>query len=259
MTSHRYSEAVPILREEIKRRPEDARVMMQLADAYSLLGNGALAVRILRHLADDLAARGFPAKAITALKKLQRIDPSAANVDEAIASLIEKTRSGSADTRTRETPVPDYLLHDEAFTGAPSRVVEDDTLDESVPSPLFDDFSREELVALMRGLELQVFDPGDLIVQQGDAGDSLFIITSGIVKAFVRDGEKKHRHVRTLHDGDFFGEISILRGGKRSATITAATRCELLELDRPALDDITAKHPRVKDVLQRYFDERVGV
>lgn len=274
MTSRHHVEALSILREELARRPGDARVMMQLADAYALTGHQVLAVRILRYLADQLAARGFPGKAITALKKIQRIDPQEPAIFESIAALIEKERTSDSTaaqqplelpadveadfSATRETPIPEHLLHNEAFTGAPMRAVDDTTLDESIPSPLFDDFSRDELLALMRGLELQVFDPGDLIVVQGDAGDSLFIITSGIVKAFVNGGEKRHRQVRTLHEGDFFGEISILRGGRRSATITAATHCELLELDRAALAAIQATHPRVGDVLQRYHDERVA-
>jgi cAMP-dependent protein kinase regulator len=274
MTSGRYAEALTILREELARRPDDARVMMQLADGYALIGHRVLAIRILRHLADRLAAHGFPGKAITALKKIQRIDPSEPDISDSIVALIEKQRTGDpgavqqplelpADVEadfgaTRETPIPEHLLHHEAFIGAPMRAVDDTTLDESIPSPLFDDFSRDELLVLMRGLELQVFDPGDLIVVQGDAGDSLFIITSGIVKAFVNDGKKRHRQVRTLHEGDFFGEISILQGGRRSATITAATHCELLELDRDALAAIRATHPRVGDVLQRYHDERVA-
>jgi hypothetical protein len=274
MMKKQYGEAAVILREENRRRPEDAHVMMQLADAYAGLGNATFAVRILGYLADQLAARGFPGKAVTALKRIQRIDPSQPQIYDRIASLIEQGRNtdlsnvthapfefppeGDADTSsTREFEMPEHMLHTEAFVGSSLRVMPDERLEEGVPSPLFDDFSREELMALMHGLELQVYDPGDVIVAQGDAGASLFIVASGILKAFVKH-DTKHRQVRTLHDGDFFGEISILRGTPRTATVTAATRCELLELDRATLDNITARHPRVKEVIQRYADERVA-
>ena len=59
-------------------------------------------------------------------------------------------------------------------------------------------------------------------------------------------------------EGAFFGEISLLDGKPRTATITAGTRCELLELDRTALDSISNEHPEVRRVLQEFHDLRVG-
>jgi CRP-like cAMP-binding protein len=61
-----------------------------------------------------------------------------------------------------------------------------------------------------------------------------------------------------MREGDFFGEISLLTGGPRTATVTAATRCELLELDRATLDEIARAHPRVLDVLRRFSEERAA-
>jgi CRP-like cAMP-binding protein len=48
----------------------------------------------------------------------------------------------------------------------------------------------------------------------------------------------------------------VLTGKPRTATLTAASRCEVLELDRAALDAITAKHPRVREVLKRFHEQR---
>jgi cAMP-dependent protein kinase regulator len=59
-----------------------------------------------------------------------------------------------------------------------------------------------------------------------------------------------------MGEGSFFGEISILSGKPRTATVTASTRCELLELDRKSLDAIAAIHPRVRDVLTRFHRQR---
>ena len=128
---------------------------------------------------------------------------------------------------------------------------------ELVETPLFSGFSDEELVAVMRGLQLLNFEPGDIVITEGDPGDSLFILTTGVVKAFVKHpGGTGQRRVRTMTDGAFFGEISILSGKPRTATVTAATRCELLELDRANLDRITQAHPRVLRVLEEFYIER---
>jgi cAMP-dependent protein kinase regulator len=123
-------------------------------------------------------------------------------------------------------------------------------------SVLFPDFSQEELLAVMQGLQLVTLAPGDVAMAEGEAGGSLFLLTTGVVKAWVRGPGQEYRLVREMHEGDFFGEISLFTGGHRTATVTAATRCELLELDRRTLDEILRTHPRVFDVLRRFSDER---
>jgi hypothetical protein len=126
-----------------------------------------------------------------------------------------------------------------------------------VDSPLFSGFSRDELVAVIHGLRLLSFEAGDIVLTEGDPGDSLFVITEGTVKAFVRDpAQRRQMRMRSLKEGDFFGEISILSGKPRSATVTAATPCEMLELDRATLDQITASYPHVRQVLEDFYVAR---
>jgi hypothetical protein len=125
-----------------------------------------------------------------------------------------------------------------------------------VVSPLFKDFSVEELVAVIGGLNLITFERGNVILREGEPGNSLFMLTSGTVKAFVkRDG--KQVPIAELEEGAFFGEVSILTGKPRSATIVAKEHCELLELDRTTLDAITQTHPHVRDVLQEFANQRM--
>jgi hypothetical protein len=129
---------------------------------------------------------------------------------------------------------------------------------EPVASPLFKDFESDELAAVIRGLRLRTFLPGEIVVSEGEPGDSLFILTSGLVRTYVRQPSGRNEQVRELKDGDFFGEISLLSGLPRSATVTAATRCDLLEMDRQTLDSIVQSHPRVMSVLEQFALERAG-
>ena len=122
-------------------------------------------------------------------------------------------------------------------------------------SPLFSSFSQDELIAVMQGLRLLSFEPGDIIISEGDAGDSLFVIASGVAKAFVLKGGKQAM-AHSMGEGTFFGEISILSGKPRTATVTAATDCELLELDRATLDGITKAQPNVRKVLEDFYVQR---
>jgi hypothetical protein len=123
-------------------------------------------------------------------------------------------------------------------------------------TPLFDGFSPEELVAVMRALELVSFEAGDVVVAEGAPGDSMFILTSGRVKAYVKTPKGKSIKVQEFEEGDFFGEIAVLTGKPRTATLTAAVDCECLELSRANLDEITKTHPGVREVLKKFQKER---
>jgi hypothetical protein len=130
--------------------------------------------------------------------------------------------------------------------------------DGMVDTPLFRGFARDELAALIRGLRLLTFQPGEIVVSEGEKGASLFVLTSGAVRAYVRNAGQRQVQVRELKEGDIFGEISVLSGQPRSATVTAATRCELLELDKATLDRIAQTHPHVRQVLQEFYDQRAA-
>jgi hypothetical protein len=124
-----------------------------------------------------------------------------------------------------------------------------------VVSPLFKDLSVDELVAVIQGLKLLTFERGAVILREGQPGDSLYMLTSGTVRAFVKkDG--KQAPLADLSEGAFFGEMSVLTGKPRTATIVATNRCELLELDRATLDSIVARHPHVMDVMKQFARER---
>lgn len=128
-----------------------------------------------------------------------------------------------------------------------------------VDTPLFGGFAQEELLELIHGFKLRSFEPGDVLILEGERGESLFILTTGTVKAFVKNPQGGEPVlVRRMTDGDFFGEISILSGKPRTATVTAATACELLELDRSTLDGITARYPHVRQVLEEFYVSRAS-
>ena len=128
-----------------------------------------------------------------------------------------------------------------------------------VVSPLFRDFAVDEMVAVIQGLRLLTFERGQAILREGQPGGSLYTLTSGRVRVFRKDVVTgAQNQVGDLKEGAFFGEISILTGQPRMASIVALTRCELLELDRPTLDEIAKTHPHVWDVLREFAGKRAA-
>lgn len=126
-----------------------------------------------------------------------------------------------------------------------------------ISSPLFADFSEADLVAVIQGLELATYGPGDILILEGDPGTSLFVITSGVVRAFVKQADGKNKQVREMGEGSFFGEIAVLSGKPRTATVTAKTTVEALILERKTLDNICKTHPSVRTTLQKFAAERL--
>lgn len=126
-----------------------------------------------------------------------------------------------------------------------------------VTSPLFASFSEDDLVAVIQGLELETYGPGDILILEGDPGTSLFVVTSGEVRAFVKQPDGKRKAVRDMGEGSFFGEISVLSGKPRTATVTATTNVEVLILERATLDQICKTHPSVRTTLEKFAAERL--
>lgn len=89
---------------------------------------------------------------------------------------------------------------------------------------------------LLRGATWRTFKAGERIVKQGDAGESFYVISDGQV-----DVIEDRRKVGRLSAGDYFGEIALLSGETRTATVRAATPVRALELERSAFDRVLAK------------------
>lgn len=126
-----------------------------------------------------------------------------------------------------------------------------------VTSPLFASFSESDLLAVIQGLELVSYSAGDILIAEGEPGTSLFVVTSGEVRAFVKQADGKRKAVREMGEGSFFGEISVLSGKPRTATVTATTNVEVLILERATLDQICKTHPSVRTTLEKFAAERL--
>jgi len=84
--------------------------------------------------------------------------------------------------------------------------------------PLFSDLDRKETEQLARTMKMRTFSQGETIATEGQRGIGFFVIESGQAKVSI-GGEERG----TLGPGDYFGEIALIDGGTRSATITATT------------------------------------
>jgi hypothetical protein len=121
--------------------------------------------------------------------------------------------------------------------------------------PLFSQLSMQEFIDVAVVLERRSVKTGTVIVREGEPGDSMFIVSTGQADA-TREKDGKSVTVATFSDGDFFGEMAVLSGEPRTATVTAVKNTELLELSRENLHKIFSKHPDVEAKIRLAYDER---
>lgn len=97
---------------------------------------------------------------------------------------------------------------------------------------------------------------GEIIVREGDAGDSFFLIKSGEVKVHTRDPKGSILELATLKAGQFFGEVALLNKKPRTATVTTDDDAELYEFHRDDIESILADYPDLAAQLQSLILER---
>lgn len=254
----KYAKAIKLLRRLLRKRPESVQLRQQLADTLARNGDRAEAVLLLDQLVDEFVNAGFVAKAIAVLKKMQRIDPERPDTEEKLARLVMQRQKEDGVARA---PGGEYGFHD-AYREVPEEVSAAGAETSALPGidrvPLFSHFSTDELVAVIRGLQLHTYEAGEILFTEGQPGDSLLVLASGAVRVWVRDAAGRNRQVRRLGQGEFFGEISLVSGEPRTATITAAQDCEVLELDRETVVGIAEQYPKVREILREFCLERAG-
>jgi CRP/FNR family cyclic AMP-dependent transcriptional regulator len=106
--------------------------------------------------------------------------------------------------------------------------------------PLFEGLSKRHLKKLASLAEMADYMEGASIVKEGQPGDSFFVAITGQAKVTV-----KGRTVHRILPGDHFGEISLLDGGERTATVTSETPMTLLMIDRRPFLNMLGSDPQV--------------
>ncbi len=122
--------------------------------------------------------------------------------------------------------------------------------------PIFQSCPPECLKDISTHLEQIYSSPGDMIIKIGDFGEEMFIISHGNVDVILESGER----VATLHDGQIFGEIALLKETTRTANIQSQTYCDLYKLTKKSFNEIVKRYPillsNIEGTTQRRSSDR---
>ena len=206
--------------------PENVGITLKLAEVYAKAGKKESAIDNLKEVAESYSSGGDFLKATGVYKMILKVDHENKEANDKLESLCSAQNS-----KKKEWTLPDI--------------------------PLLSDLKEEELKKVVAGMAHHHFSMGEVIFREGDEGNSLYILIKGIVKIYIEGVAGEKIEITQLKEGDFFGEVGLLAGGTRKASVMALDDTDLFEITREEIEKIEKEHPRVSDVLQDFYKKRV--
>ena len=121
--------------------------------------------------------------------------------------------------------------------------------------PLFVDLTEEDHAEIIKSITMQYFPPDYTLFNEGDAGDKLFIIKSGMVKIF--HPSEPGKEVALLGANEFFGEMALFEDKPRSATAMTTEESEVFLLEKADFYELVLKNKSIAGKLSEEFLLRV--
>jgi cAMP-dependent protein kinase regulator len=271
----------------VRLAPSDVTLRQRLGDVYLRMGMRTHAVREYQQIAGRYAAEGMLLRAITICKVILELEPAHQETLRALADLyalqhetmpivarLPKSMSGALPAANEAVTEPELDLESlkifrEALSGvhplppaanedpaddttAEMPPVTDKALPKLPPSPLFSSLDSASFQAVVQKLDLHWMTAGETIVQEGEQGDSMFVVVQGVVNVMHGD-----RVIAVMAEGSFFGEMALCTDSPRLATVVAARDGLLFEIDRAKVREISGRHPQVGKAIDEFYRDRL--
>ncbi len=263
-----YGHGFTVIAREIRRLADQTGfatldIEHMVRDMQSAVSSGVMEmdkfVAEVRHGVEDV--NGISTQLTHIIHEVQRLSPNFEHVNEAMEQQSHNARKIQAAVgrlaedmqETKETLQESYsaiehlkyTVHDLQEEVSRFQI----SLHILKDIEIFQPFSNEAINALGERIQGHHFSPGDTIVQQGDLTDSLYIIAKGVVSISVRFEDGRSLEVARKAAGEMFGEISLLTGEPRTATVTAATNAYLFEIKKDDIAPFIEAEPKMAERL----------
>jgi CRP-like cAMP-binding protein len=263
------ADAVCYLAEIVATHPDDRHTRLALGVALGDAGFPTGALKVIRALADRLAHQGFLLPAMIVVRQgLER-----AGNDPSLLSTLKRLHVRGVRAKAGNLPTPPPLKPRkpaaEAATAEALLALEGQTRLERateagcefppageqaipLPMPLFCELDEESFVETVKRLRYQRLGKGSILLEEGARGDTLLIVASGHVNV-----AKGGTQLAKLGPGNVIGEMALLTGAPRSATVTAEEEVEIFELSRQDVGQLAQSRPKVAEELTDYCRKRL--
>lgn len=211
----------------VQATPPPTIVMLEFADSSIIYGIKFWITEPQRHLRVEHEVR---------MHAWYRIREKGYNIPFPVRT-VEVVNHHAKKTRERAS---DIAMHEESF----------------IRIPLLEPLSPAQKRMLAEGASDVQLAPGQVLFEQDDAGDSLFVIRKGKADVLVRGAGGGTSLLATLHEGDVIGEMSALTGQPRTATIRAATSLSMVQIDKRDFKRLIDSDPSVLEKISTLIARR---
>jgi CRP-like cAMP-binding protein len=118
-------------------------------------------------------------------------------------------------------------------------------------------FPTRDLIKLAKNIRREEYRPEEVVCREHERGDSMYIIESGRVEVWIRTRRGNKRRIAFLERGSFFGEISLLTGQERTATVSCITPTILLVIEKKPFQEILLKNQTRVEQISEIINQRV--
>jgi CRP/FNR family cyclic AMP-dependent transcriptional regulator len=110
---------------------------------------------------------------------------------------------------------------------------------------LFSSLDSNELESLSARAVTRTYRKNTIVINEGEVGDSMYVVLSGQLKAFLSEDEGKEFIINTIGPGEYFGEMSLFDASQRSASVITTETTQLLVISKASFDDCMSRHPSI--------------
>ena len=250
----------------------DADIRLRIGDCLLALGEEDKARRVYAAVVTHSIRSGLPLYGIVAIKILEKLG---VDVRPAVEALAETYAEGSERIGKGARPAPldldaevlddaplDYAIARDALVDSCVQVATSldrapAVLDKVPPIPLFSLLSSDTFMDVIRLVQLRRSRDGDVVIREGEIGESFFVVARGAVKVTQHDTLGRERELAVLSDGSVFGEMALISASPRTASVTVAGEADLFEFNRDALAAASEEIIGIASALDRFTRDRL--
>jgi CRP-like cAMP-binding protein len=265
-----FARALSVYQHILEAVPLDYEVRTQIADVLVDLEAHDAAAQVYRTVALHDIRAGHPLPALVASQALAKLGRPIDDIEDLLVRTYAAGSPQLARFAIRPAPVdlnttisppsgaPKSLQHaaEQALRAALDLSVFVGYQEQYHPLPFLSELTRESFIAVARSLTILRLKDGEVVMRQGEAGDSLFLVASGELRVFVQTpgGTKDVAH---LFENTLFGEMALITGQPRTASVAVVGEADVIAVSKTALNAVMAAVPAVREGLDRFSRERL--
>lgn len=184
-------------------------------------------------------------------------DPPIICTDEPTGNLDSKTANQIFDLFQNLVDEGKTILmvtHDEDLAKRASRtvIISDGEIVNEYLAKAMPSLSHEIMLKASKNLEAKTYSPGEPIIREGDEPDQFYVVTSGELDVFLNQPNGSEIPVDTLYPGQFFGEVALLKGGKRAVMVAASrsNSVDVLTMNKESFDALLHESSEMREEIE---------